>query len=152
MKKIFAVLLLISALNFKAQYGTINAILNQLEQEKGLNKDLSNVEIKDVQFVLIKNFADHTERNILIVKGNDATYVEVFDDKQTGDSSSNVFSGDVVRSNEHIVSLRADHLEGKKIPMPIVKTFLLTQQKGILYLIDVNTNERWIEQSAITKK
>lgn len=152
MKKIFAILLLISAVGFKAQYGTINAILDQLEAKKGLNKNLGNVNIDDVKFILINDFDDHTERNFIIIKGNQATYVEVFDDKKTGETSSNVFSGDVVRSKHQIISLRADHLEGQKIPIPITKTFLMTEQKKILYLIDVNSKERWIEESSINKK
>ena len=152
MKKIFAVLLLISALGIKAQYGTINAILDRLEEKKGLNKNLSNVVIDDIKFVLIKDFDDHIERNFIVIKGNNATYVEVFDDKQTGETSSNVFSGDIVRSKNQIVSLRADYLEGKKIPIPVTKTFLMTQQKKIIYLIDINTKERWIEENAINKK
>lgn len=152
MKKIFALLLFISALGLKAQYGSVNAILDILEAKKGLNKNLSNVNIDDVKFVLIKEFADHTERDFIIIKGNKATYVEVFDDKQTGETSSNVFTGDVVRSKNQIVSLRADQLEGKKIPIAITKTFLMTQQKKILYLIDINTKERWIEESSINKK
>ncbi len=104
MKKIFATLLLISALGFKAQYGTINAILDRLEAKKGLNKNLSNVAIDDVKFVLIKDFDDHIERNFIIIKGNLTTYVEVFDDKKTGDTSSNVFTGAVVRKKNQIFS------------------------------------------------
>ena len=139
-------------MGIKAQYGTINAILDRLEEKQGLNKNLSNVVIDDIKFVLIKDFDDHIERNFIVIKGNNATYVEVFDDKQTGETSSNVFSGDIVRSKNQIVSLRADYLEGKKIPIPVTKTFLMTQQKKIIYLIDINTKERWIEENAINKK
>ena len=152
MKKTFALLLLISVLGLKAQYGTINAILDRLEERKGVNKNLNNVNIDDTKFVFIKNFDDHTERNFVVLKGNQATYVEVFDDKQTGETSANVFSGDIVRSKHQIISLRADKLEGKKIPIPITKTFLLTEQKKILYLIDINSRERWIEEIAVNKK
>lgn len=152
MKKIFALLIFVSALGLKAQYGTINAVLDRLEERKGINKDLSNINIDDKKFVIIKDFDDHTERNFIIIKGNLATYVEVFDDKQTGETSSNVFSGDIVRSKRQIISLRADKLEGKRIPVPITKTFLMTEQKKILYLIDINSKERWIEESSINKK
>ena len=152
MKKLFIFLLFISTLGLKAQYGSVNAILDILEAKKGLNKNLSDVNIDDVKFIIIKDFDDHTERNFIIIKGNKATYVEVFDDKQTGETSSNVFSGDIVRSKHQIISLRADQLEGEKIPIPITKTFLMTQQKKILYLIDINTKERWIEESSINKK
>lgn len=152
MKKIFAIVLLICTLGLKAQYGKINAILDRLEEKRGLNKNLNHVNIDDVKFVLINEFDDHTERKFIIIKGNQATYVEVFDDKKTGGSSSNVFSGDVVRSKHQIISVRADLLEGKKIPIPITKTFLMTEQKKILYLIDINSKERWIEESSINKK
>ncbi|WP_309762551.1 hypothetical protein [Chryseobacterium sp. SORGH_AS_1175] len=55
--------------------------------------------------------------------------------------------GDIVRKN-NIVSLRADKLENKKIPMPVTKTLLLTKQDNILYLIDVNTRDRWIDEAS----
>ena len=152
MKKTFALFLLVSFLGLKAQYGTINAILDRLEERKGINKNLINVNIDDTKFVFIKDFDDHTERNFIVLKGSQATYVEVFDDKQTGETSANVFSGDIVRSKHQIISMRADKLEGKKIPIPITKTFLLTEQKKILYLIDINTREHWIEERSINKK
>ena len=153
MKKIFFTFFLLSlSLTVKAQYGTINAILTKLEERRGLNKNLAEVSLEKAKFVFIKEFEDHTERNFISFNGKNATYVEVFDDKQTGQTTSNVFSGDVVRSNRNIISLRADRLEGKKIPMPLTKTFLLTQQKKILYLVDVNSKERWIEEGAINSK
>lgn len=152
MKKIVALFLFFSVLGLKAQYGSINAILDELEERRGVNKNLKNVSIDNIKFVLIKEFDDHTERNFIIIKGDQATYVEVFDDKQTGQSTSNVFSGDIVRSKNEIISLRADKLEGKKIPIALTKTFLMTKQKKILYLIDINTQERWIEEGSINKK
>lgn len=138
-------------LGLKAQYGTLNEILNRLEQRKGINQHLENVNIDNKKFVFIKDEADHTERDFIIIKGNNATYVEVFDDKATGESSSNVFTGDIIRK-KNIISLRADMLENKKIPMPVTKTLLLTQQDNILYLIDVNTRDRWIDEASYSKK
>lgn len=153
MKKIiFTALFLISTISLKAQYGSINAILDRLEERKGINQNLENVNIDDTKFILIKDFEDHTERSFIVIKGNLVTYVEMFDDKKTGETSSNVFSGDVLRTNKNIISLRADKLEGQKIPLPVTKTLLMTQQKKILYLVDVNTKERWIEESATNKK
>jgi hypothetical protein len=147
MKKIVIGILFFGALSVKAQYGTLNAILDRLEARKGVNQHLENVNIDNKKFVFIKDEADHTERDFIIIKGNDATYVEVFDDKTTGDSSSNVFTGDIIRK-KNIVSLRADMLEGKKVPLPVTKTLLLTQQDNILYLIDVNTKDRWIDEAS----
>ncbi len=138
-------------LGLKAQYGSLNEILNRLEQRKGINQHLENVNIDNKKFVFIKDEADHTERDFIIIKGNNATYVEVFDDKATGESSSNVFTGDIIRK-KNIISLRADLLENKKIPMPVTKTLLLTQQDNILYLIDVNTRDRWIDEASYSTK
>lgn len=153
MKKIiFAMLFFAVSTGVKAQYGSINAILDRLEEKSGINKNLQNIHLDDTKFVLLKDFEDHTERNFIVIKGNKATYVEMFDDKATGQTSSNVFSGDIVRSKHNIISLRADQLEGRKIAIPITKTLLLTMQKKILYLIDVNSKERWIEESAINRK
>lgn len=151
MRKFLIGMLLFGTLGLKAQYGTLNAILDKLEARKGINQNLEAVNIDNKKFVFIKDEADHTERDFIVIKGNNATYVEVFDDKATGESSSNVFSGDIVRK-KNIVSLRADVLEGKKIPMPVTKTLLLTKQDNILYLIDVNTRDRWIDEASYAKK
>ncbi|MBB4807769.1 hypothetical protein HNP38_003085 [Chryseobacterium defluvii] len=152
MRKIFISILFFGALALKAQYGTINEILNRLEERKGINQHLENVNIDDKKFVFIKDAADHTERDFIVIKKNKVTYVEVFDDKATGESSSNVFSGDIVRSKKNIISLRADMLENKKVPVPVTKTLLLTKQKDILYLIDVNTKDRWIDEESYSRK
>lgn len=151
MKKILIGILFLGTLGLKAQYGTLNAILTKLEERKGINQNLDNVNIDNKKFVFIKDEADHTERDFIIIKGNDVTYVEVFDDKATGESSSNVFTGDIIRK-KNIISLRADKLEDKKIPLPVTKTLMLTKQKDILYLIDVNTRDRWIDEESYSKK
>ncbi len=151
MRKLLIGISLLGTLGLNAQYGSLNEILNRLEQRKGINQHLENVNIDNKKFVFIKDEADHTERDFIIIKGNNATYVEVFDDKATGESSSNVFTGDIVRK-KNIISLRADMLENKKIPMPVTKTLLLTQQDNILYLIDVNTRDRWIDEASYSKK
>ncbi|MDC8101420.1 MULTISPECIES: hypothetical protein [Chryseobacterium] len=151
MKKILIGTLFLGTLGLKAQYGTLDAILTKLEERRGINQNLDNVNIENKKFVFIKDEADHTERDFIIIKGNNATYVEVFDDKATGESSSNVFTGDIIRK-KNIISLRADKLEDKKIPLPVTKTLMLTKQKDILYLIDVNTRDRWIDEESYSKK
>lgn len=152
MKKILcAAVMLISAAVVQAQYASINTILDQLEARRGINQNLKYVNIDDTKFVLVKDFEDHTERSFIVLRDNLATYVEMFDDKKTGETSSNVFSGDIVRTQHNIISLRADKLEGQKIALPITKTLLMTKLKKTLYLVDVNTRERWIEESAINK-
>jgi hypothetical protein len=151
MKKTFLGVLLVGAIfTAKAQYGTMDQILTRLEERSGVNQNLESVNIDNKKFVFIKDEADHTERDFIVIKGNKATYVEVFDDKKTGQSSSNVFSGDIIRK-KNIISLRADMLENKKVPIPLTKTLLLTKQDNILYLIDVNTKTRWIDEQAFSK-
>ncbi|KMQ69118.1 hypothetical protein ACM39_03125 [Chryseobacterium sp. FH2] len=152
MKKFFAGILFVGAtLGVKAQYSTLDQILTRLEERKGVNQHLENVNIDNKKFVYIKDEADHTERDFIVIKGNKVTYVEVFDDKATGESSSNVFSGDIVRNKKNIISLRADMLENKKVPIPVTKTLLLTMQDDILYLIDINTRARWIDEASYSK-
>ncbi len=145
------VIMFLGTLSLQAQYGTINEILTRLEERKGINQHLENVNIDNKKFVFIKDAEDHTERDFIIIKGNNVTYVEVFDDKTTGESSSNVFTGDIIRK-KNILSLRADKLENKKVPIPVTKTLLLTRQQDILYLIDVNTKDRWIDEESYLKK
>lgn len=144
--------MLTAFIHIKAQYATINEILDRLEERKGINQDLSGLQLDDIKFVLVRDSADHTERNFVIFKGNNVTFVEVFDDKKTGESSSNVFSGDMVRSKKNIISIRCDKLEGKRIPLPVTKTFMLTTQKKIPYLIDINTKERWIDEKSFSQR
>ncbi|KQT25954.1 hypothetical protein ASG22_04475 [Chryseobacterium sp. Leaf405] len=153
MKKfLIGILVLGATFSLKAQYGSLNDILTRLEERKGINQNLESVNIDNKKFVFIKDEADHTERDFIVIKGNKATYVEVFDDKATGQTSSNVFSGDIMRNKNNIVSLRADMLENKKVPIPVTKTLLLTRQDNILYLIDINTKARWIDEESISKK
>ncbi len=151
-KLIFSIVFFFSTLALNAQYSTINAIIQRLEEKRGINQNLSDVDIDNRKFVLIKDFEDHTERSFIIINGNLLTYVEMFDDKKTGESSSNVFTGDIIPPKSNLISMRADKLEGIKIPLPVTKTLLMTKQKKFLYLIDINTKERWIEEAAINQK
>ena len=153
MKKFPVILMLISFSFFaKAQYGSIDVILTKLEQRKGINQPTEKLDISGKKFILIEDFADHTERSFVIINGKNLTYVEIFDDKANGKSVSNVFSGDVVQSKRNIVSIRADLLEGQKIPIPITKTFFVTSQDDIMYLIDINSRKRWIDETSINNK
>lgn len=151
-KLLFSLLFTATFIGANAQYGTLNTILERLEAKKGVNQKLDHVDFEDKKFVQIKEFDDHTERLFIVIKGKTANYVEIFDDKQRGDSSTNVFSGDVVKTGKNVVSLRFDKLEGKKISVPITKVMLLTKQDDILYLLDSNNKDRWIDEGTIKKK
>jgi hypothetical protein len=153
MKKIiYTVVFAFSIMGIKAQYGTINAILDKLEARKGINQTMGIVDLDEKKFVLINDFEDHTERNFIVIKGKNATLIEIVDDKKTGNSTTKLYSGDMVKTNKNVVSLRFDKLEGNKIAIPISKIFLLTQLDSILYLLDSNNKDRWIDETALGKK
>lgn len=153
MKRIFLFVLFCICFQAQAQYATIDAILTRLEKRKGINQKLKNVSISNKKFIQVIDFDDHVERKFIICNDNGLlTYVEVSDDKKTGKSTSKVYTGDFIKSNHNIVSIRANLLEGESISIPITKTLLLTEMKNILYLIDVNTTERWIEESSFNRK
>ena len=55
MKKLITItFILMFAISAKAQYGSINAIIQRLEEKKGVNQDLSDVNIDNKKFVLVK--------------------------------------------------------------------------------------------------
>lgn len=151
MKNLLFLLLAIFGISANAQYNAVNARLERLEA-KERNVSLKDFDISNKKFVLIKDFDDHTERMFITVNGDQATFVEVFDDKATGETTSNIFTGDVVKTENNVLSFRFDMLEGKKVALPVAKNLLATKQKRVLYLVDVNTRERWIDESAINKK
>ncbi len=135
-----------------AQLNVVNYSLDQLEQNKRVNSNLENESLDNKKFVLIKDFEDHTERHFIIIKGNNATFIEIFDDKTTGKSHSNVFSGDVLRTRHNMISLRFDTLEREKLSVPVVKSLLLKKQQTHIYLTDMNTQERWIDENSMRMK
>ncbi len=151
-KNILLLFLVTTTIICKAQnYGTINALLDRLEERNGIGVDLKAIDINNKKFVRIQDFDDHTERMFLSVIGDKATYIEIFDDKVSGESVSNVFTGDVIRTNNNILSFRFVKLEDRPINFPITKMLLMSMQKKILYLVDINTKERWIDEDEISQ-
>lgn len=149
MKKIFSVLFVLMITITNAQYAKINQILDELEARKGINQNLKKVDINNRQFMLIRDFEDHTERLFIKIKDNTATYIEVFDDKSTGNSTSNIFTGEFIRTNKNIISFRFDNLEGDKINVPLVINLLLTKRKDTIYLLNTLNKERWVENKKL---
>lgn len=151
MKNILFLLLTITGISLNAQYGAINERLQRLEEKSG-SQNLKDIDISNKKFVLIKDYEDHTERMFITINGNQATFVEVFDDKSNNTTTSNIFTGDVIKTQNNVLSFRFDKLEGKKVALPVAKTLLLNKQKKVIYLVDVNTKERWIDDAVINKK
>lgn len=150
--RLFVVMAVLFTVSVQAQFATMNKILDRTAERRHANKDLSRITLDGKKFLLIRDFPDHTERNFISVNGDQLTFVEVFDDKQTGQSSSNVFSGDVVRTRHNMISLRADKLEGERIGLPLTKTLQLVVRDKTLYLKDIHTGDYWTEESPAKQK
>ncbi len=150
--RLFVVMAVLFTVSVQAQFATMNKILDRTAERRQANKDLRKITLDGKKFLLIRDFPDHTERNFISVNGDQLTFVEVFDDKQTGQSSSNVFSGDVVRTRHNMISLRADKLEGERIGLPLTKTLQLVVRDKTLYLKDIHTGDYWTEESPAKQK
>ncbi|MBP6578080.1 MAG: hypothetical protein KA796_13995 [Chryseobacterium sp.] len=153
MKKTFLFLSLISSVYFYSQdYSGLNKILEKIEQKGKKIKDASSYDIKGKKFVLVEDFEDHGERHILEFNADGTlTMIELIDDKASGKSFSNIFTGDYIRKR-NAISVRANFLEGKKIAMPISKNLYLMNASDIWYLKDINNSKRWIENNNLVKK
>lgn len=153
MKKLFILTGIISASLFNAQrYSAINDLLQKIEAKHAKMIDASGYTVNNKKFVLIEDFDDHSERHILEFNAdNTLTLIELIDDKETGKSYSNIFTGDFVRKR-NAISVRADLLEGKKIVRPLVYNLYIMKANDIWYLTDINSKKRWIENNNIIKK
>lgn len=154
MRKILLVgVLMLATISISAQsYQQLDDIISKIERRTKKNKNAEDFDILNKKFVLMEVFDDHDERHIVEFNpDNTVTLIELFDDKENGQTASNVFTGDYVRKN-NVVSVRADMLEGKKIGMPLTYTFYLMNAKQVWYLKDTNSNKRWIENTKLGKK
>lgn len=153
MKKSFLFLSLIFSVYFYSQdYSGLNKILEKIEQKSKKIKDASSYDIKGKKFVLVEDFEDHGERHILEFNADGTlTMIELIDDKASGKSFSNIFTGDYIRKR-NAISVRANFLEGKKIAMPISINLYLMNASDIWYLKDINNSKRWIENNNLVKK
>lgn len=153
MKKSLLFLSLISSVFFYSQdFAGINKILEKIEEKGKKIKDAGNYEIKGKKFVMVEDFDDHAERHILEFNADGTlTMIELIDDKSSGKSFSNIFTGDYIRK-KNAISVRANFLEGKKIAIPISLNLYIMNARDIWYLKDINTNKRWIENNNVVKK
>lgn len=152
MKKLILFCLVVLGLQTSyAQYSKLNKLLNILEKDLGSKANFENVNIDNKKFVFVKYFDTHTERYILSLEGEKATYIELFDDKITGKTTSKIYSGDALFTKKGILSVHCDHLEGQKTPNTITKNFIPAQQRDIIYLIELGTEMRWISDSNFKK-
>jgi len=153
MKKIVFLTALLSSVFFYSQnYSAINDILEKIERKHKKARDASDYNISHKKFVLMEDYEDHSERHILeFGADNKITLIEVIDDKATGQSYSNIFSGDYIRKR-NAISIRANYLEGKQIATPIIHSLYLMNANQVWYLKDINNSKRWIENNNLIKK
>lgn len=152
-KNLFLILIFFGIFSSKAQsFGLVNEILDEVENRLGLNEELESVSVEGKKFIHVKDLKEVTNRFVLsFEKDSKISYIELTDDKKTGETKSKIYTGDV-RRKKNFVSIREDILDGKKIPLPVTKLLMITKQKDILYLIDANNGERWIDEDAFKKK
>lgn len=146
MRKLWTLALAMAFSYANAQgYSEVNKVLHRMEQEAKINQNtLGFYDLEGKKFLLLKDFPEKTERKILEIKDGKSVLVELQDDRKIGKISSKIYTGDLVRA-KNVVSVRADYLEGQKIGLPITYTYSLFFQKGIWYLVDRNTGDRWID-------
>ena len=153
MKKTILFLSLISSVYFYSQdFSGINKILERIEEKGKKMKDATNYDLKGKKFVIVEDFEDHGERHVLEFNNDGTiTLIELIDDKSSGKSFSNIFTGDFIRK-KNAISIRANFLEGKQISMPLVYNLYIMNANEIWYLKDINNSKRWIENNNLLKK
>lgn len=154
MRKLLA-LIMLGALNFVDAQGylELNKILHRLEQENKINHDTeAYYDLAGKKFIFQKEEGNKSERRVLEIanEGNEARIIVLEKDKNTQQLDSKIYTGDFVRT-KHIVSVRADKLEKQRIGVPLTHLFHITIAGGVWYLIDANTNERWIDTNDLDK-
>ena len=153
MKNIFTlVLIVLSITNFSAQkYGKINDRINKLEANRVWDSGIIDVQLQGKKFSIVKNGETLAIQKILQIEDNNKiTIIELIDDKKTNQQSSHIYSGNFIK-NENNISIKADQLEGQKISNALVYNFILQRQSGVLYLHNINNNEKWKESEIVNK-
>lgn len=154
MRKLLA-LMMFGALNLVDAQGylELNKLLHRMEQENKMNHDTeAYYDLAGKKFILQKDNDETSERKILEIanEGNEVKIIIMEEDKKTQQKTSKIYTGDFIR-RKHIVSVRADKLEGQKIAMPLTYLYHITVAGGVWYLIDGNNNDRWIDTNDLGK-
>lgn len=147
-------LMMLGALNLvNAQgYLELNKLLHRMEQENKMNHDTeAYYDLAGKRFIFQKDNEENTERRVLEIGENDEARIIIMkENKATKQQESQIYTGDFIRK-KHIVSVRADKLEGERIGVPLTYLYYITVAGGVWYLIEANTNERWIDTNDLGK-
>ena len=136
MKNSISLLLLILCIQtFNAQrFGEINDKLQKLSEKRTWDKGIITDDLVGKKFVTVKSEGATVIKRILqFEENNKITLIELIEDKKTDNNTSKIYSGDLIK-NENNISIRADKLEGKVIPVPYTYNFILQRKQGVLYL------------------
>ncbi len=146
------VLFALSIQTLNAQkYSEINDRLKNLGEKRVWDSGIIDTPLEKKNFSIIKNEGSVIIQKILQIEdGNKITLIELKNDQKTDQKSSSILSGDFVK-NENNISVKADKLEGKKISNPFVYFFILQRQSGVLYLHNINNNEKWRESEIVSQ-
>jgi len=130
-------------------YEDINAKLDRLLHEREVEKRVLNVNLEGKTFVLIQNKGTLVYKYVVsFLADNNINFVELINDTSAQSKTTKLYSGDFVRNNNYI-SVRADVLEGQKIGIPLTYSFMIQERDGILFLININNNEKWIDTALV---
>jgi len=114
-----------------------------------LKKRVLNVNLEGKTFVLIQNKGTLVYKYVVsFLADNHANIVALNNDTSAPSTTTKPYSGDFDRTNNYI-SVRADVLEGQKIGIPLTYNFMIQERDGILFLINMNNNEKWIDTTLV---
>ena len=153
MKNSISLLLLILCIQtFNAQrFEEINNKLQKLSEKRTWDKGIITDNLVGKKFVTVKSEGTIVIKRILqFEENNKITLIELIEDKKTDNNTSKIYSGDLVKT-ENNISIRADKLEGKVITVPYTYNFILQRKQGVLYLHNINNNEKWIQTEIVNK-
>lgn len=130
--------------SFNAQrYGIINDKLDKIIAERNNVKEIINVDLVGKKFIMTKPEI-FIKKIIQFEENNKITIIEIIDDIKKVVNSSKIYTGDAIK-NDNKISVRADKFEGKPISLPYTFNFILQKIQNRLYLLDVNSNEKWTD-------
>lgn len=141
MRKLTLTVLLMTSLSpFYAQrYGVIYDKLEKVIQQKNIDNSPVPDDLTGKKFVSTDN---NLKKIIHFEEQNKVMLMEIREENPQ-EKTFNVYTGDMVK-NDNRISVRADHLEGKRIAIPYTVNFIVQKNGNTLFLIDISNNKKWL--------
>ena len=129
----------------------INDRLQKMSEKRIWDKGIINADLVGKKFVIVKSEGTSVIKRILqFEENNKFTLIEIREDKKTNQDTSKIYTGDI-QKNENNISVRADKLEGETITLAYTYNFILQRKHGVLYLHNVNNNEKWAQTEIVNR-